>query len=175
MFDNQFRHDFWPLDVGQMPCAFNDFKTRAGDERGRLLNQSDGRRAVLVADQAQGRRLDPSGMGSEVGALQGAASGKIALARRHAAHIADNRLHNHAGNFILEFVKSFLHRLFVVERQRQREFGLLIQHAGGRYLLVGNDGFADATAAAAYATLPGDTLVFATPPGGTVAIDLSGL
>ena len=50
----------------------------------------------------------------------------------------------------------------------------IIQHAGGRYLLVGNDGFADATAAAAAATLPGDTLVFATPPGGTVAIDLSG-
>src|SRR3984957_3944391 len=72
-----------------MPCAFNDFKTRAGDERGRLLNQSDGRGAVLVADQAQGRRLDPSGIGSEVSALQGAASGKIALARRsreHGAH-----------------------------------------------------------------------------------------
>src|SRR5262245_4489363 len=50
----------------------------------------------------------------------------------------------------------------------------IIQHAGGRYLLVGNDGFADAAAAAAYATLPGDTLVFATPPGGTVTIDLGG-
>ena len=43
----------------------------------------------MVADQAQGRRLDPSGIGSEVGALQGAASGEIALARRsreHGAH-----------------------------------------------------------------------------------------
>ena len=30
----------------------------------------------------------------------------------------------------------------------------IIQHAGGRYLLVGNDGFADATAAAAAATHP---------------------
>ena len=50
----------------------------------------------------------------------------------------------------------------------------IVAHSGGRYLLVGNGGFADATAAAAYATLPGDTLVFATPPGGTVAIDLSG-
>ena len=50
----------------------------------------------------------------------------------------------------------------------------IIQHAGGRYLLVGNDGFADATAAAASATRPGDTLVFATPPGGTVTIDLGG-
>ena len=43
----------------------------------------------MVADQAQGRRLDPSGIGSKVGALQGAASGKIALARRsreHGAH-----------------------------------------------------------------------------------------
>ena len=50
----------------------------------------------------------------------------------------------------------------------------IVAHSGGRYLLVGNGGFADTTAAAAYATLPGDTLVFATPPGGTVAIDLSG-
>jgi trimeric autotransporter adhesin len=48
----------------------------------------------------------------------------------------------------------------------------IIQHAGGRYLLVGNDGFADAAAAAAYATRPGDTLVFATTPGGMVTIDL---
>src|SRR5277367_1299588 len=72
-----------------MPCAFNDFKTRARDERGRFPNQGDGRGAVLVADQTQGRRLDPSGIWSEVGALQGPASGKIALARRsreHGAH-----------------------------------------------------------------------------------------
>jgi hypothetical protein len=43
----------------------------------------------LVADQAEGRRLDPSGIWSEVGALQGPASGKIALARHsreHGAH-----------------------------------------------------------------------------------------
>jgi trimeric autotransporter adhesin len=50
----------------------------------------------------------------------------------------------------------------------------IVQHAGGRYLLVGNGGFADATAAAAAATLPGDTLVFATVPGGPVDIDLGG-
>ena len=72
-----------------MPCAFNDFEMRAGDERGRFPNQGDGRGPVLVADQAQGRRLDPPGIRSKVGALQGAASGKIALARRsreHGAH-----------------------------------------------------------------------------------------
>jgi hypothetical protein len=91
VFENQFRHDFWPLDVWQMPCAFNGFKTRAGDKRGRFPNQSDGRRAVLVADQAQGRRLDSCGIGSEVGALQGAAGGEIALARRSRGHGA------HAG------------------------------------------------------------------------------
>jgi trimeric autotransporter adhesin len=50
----------------------------------------------------------------------------------------------------------------------------IVQHAGGRYLLVGNGGFADATAAAAAATHPGDTLVFATTPGGTVDINLGG-
>ena len=53
----------------------------------------------------------------------------------------------------------------------------IIEHGGGRYLLVdptGHSGFADATAAAAAATRPGDTLVFATPPGGTVTIDLGG-
>src|SRR6202453_5468859 len=89
MFGKQFRHDFWPLDVWQMPCAFNDFKTRAGDERGRFPNQSDRRGSVLVADQAQGRRLDPPGIWSEVGALQGPASGQKTLARRsreHGAH-----------------------------------------------------------------------------------------
>jgi hypothetical protein len=86
VFENPFRHDFRPLDVWQMPCAFNDFKTRAGDQRGRFPNQSDGRRAVLVADQAKGRRFDPSGIWSEVGALQGPAGGKIALARRPREH-----------------------------------------------------------------------------------------
>src|SRR5580704_2641836 len=75
-----------------MPRAFNDFKARAGDKRGRFLDQSDGRGAVLVADQAQGRGLDPSGIGSEVGALQSPAGGKIALARRsreHGAHTGE--------------------------------------------------------------------------------------
>ena len=50
----------------------------------------------------------------------------------------------------------------------------IVQHAGGRYLLVGNGGFATAADAAAAATHAGDTLVFATPPGGPVAIDLGG-
>ena len=52
MFSDQFRHDFRLFDVRQMARAFNDFKARAGDKRGRFLNQSDGRGAVLVADQA---------------------------------------------------------------------------------------------------------------------------
>ena len=50
----------------------------------------------------------------------------------------------------------------------------IIQHAGGRYLLVGNGGFATAADAAAAATHAGDTLVFATPPVGPVDIDLGG-
>ena len=50
----------------------------------------------------------------------------------------------------------------------------IVQHAGGRYLLVGNGGFADATAAAAAATQPGDILVFATAPSGPVDINLGG-
>ena len=49
-----------------------------------------------------------------------------------------------------------------------------MQHAGGRYLLVGNGGFATAADAAAAATHAGDTLVFATPPVGPVDIDLGG-
>ena len=43
----------------------------------------------------------------------------------------------------------------------------IIQHAGGRYLLVdptGHSGFADANEAAQAATRPGDTIVFAAPP-----------
>ena len=53
----------------------------------------------------------------------------------------------------------------------------IIEHGGGRYLLVdptGHSGFATANEAAQQATRPGDTLVFATPPGGTVTIDLGG-
>ena len=50
----------------------------------------------------------------------------------------------------------------------------IVQHAGGRYLLVGNGGFATAADAAAAATHAGDTLVFATPPVGPVDIDLGG-
>ena len=53
----------------------------------------------------------------------------------------------------------------------------IIEHGGGRYLLVdptGHSGFATANEAAQHATRPGDTLVFATPPGGTVTIDLGG-
>ena len=43
----------------------------------------------------------------------------------------------------------------------------IVQHSGGRYLLVdptGNSGFTDVNAAVQAATLPGDTIVFATPP-----------
>ena len=47
----------------------------------------------------------------------------------------------------------------------------IVQHAGGRYLLVGNGGFIDAAAAAAAATQAGDTILFATPPA-TIEINL---
>ena len=47
----------------------------------------------------------------------------------------------------------------------------IVQHSGGRYLLVGNGGFANATDANAAATQPGDVVVFATS---TTVIDLSG-
>jgi Ca2+-binding RTX toxin-like protein len=47
----------------------------------------------------------------------------------------------------------------------------IIQHSGGRYLLVGNGGFADAASALAAATQPGDVLVFA---NSSSVIDLSG-
>ena len=43
----------------------------------------------------------------------------------------------------------------------------IIQHSGGRYLLVdptGHSGFADANTAAQAATRPGDTIIFAAPP-----------
>ena len=43
----------------------------------------------------------------------------------------------------------------------------IVQHSGGRYLLVdptGNSGFTDVNDAVQAATLPGDTLVFTTPP-----------
>ena len=40
----------------------------------------------------------------------------------------------------------------------------IVQHAGGRYLLVGNGGFADTAAAALAASQAGDTIMFATPP-----------
>ena len=53
------RHDLRLLDIWQMTRALNDLKARAGDERRRFLNQGDGRGAVLIADQAKGRRLDP--------------------------------------------------------------------------------------------------------------------
>jgi hypothetical protein len=48
----------------------------------------------------------------------------------------------------------------------------IVQHGDGRYLLVGNGGFADATTAAAAATQPDDIIVFATPPA-EIVIDLS--
>ncbi len=35
-----------------MTRPLDDFKARASDERRRFLNQSDGRGAVLIADQA---------------------------------------------------------------------------------------------------------------------------
>ncbi len=44
----------------------------------------------------------------------------------------------------------------------------IVKHAGGRFLLVGNGGFADADAAADRATQPGDIILFAVPPAETV-------
>jgi Ca2+-binding RTX toxin-like protein len=49
----------------------------------------------------------------------------------------------------------------------------IVQHGGGRYLLVGNGGFADATTAVEAATQPGDIIVFATPPADPIVVDLS--
>jgi Ca2+-binding RTX toxin-like protein len=52
----------------------------------------------------------------------------------------------------------------------------IVQHAGGRYLLVGNGGFATVAAAAAAAAPVGDTIVLATPPapGTPIEVDLTG-
>jgi len=52
----------------------------------------------------------------------------------------------------------------------------IVQHSGGRYLLVGDGGFADLTAAAAVATQAGDTILVETPPTPTtpVVVDLTG-
>jgi Ca2+-binding RTX toxin-like protein len=51
----------------------------------------------------------------------------------------------------------------------------IVQHGGGRYLLVGNGGFADAATAATAATQAGDTIVFAAPPppDNPIVIDLT--
>ncbi|MEP4469253.1 MAG: hypothetical protein ABJ060_02910 [Bauldia litoralis] len=43
----------------------------------------------------------------------------------------------------------------------------IVSHSGGRFLLVGGTGFADATTAAGFATNPGDVLLYAVPPAKT--------
>lgn len=50
----------------------------------------------------------------------------------------------------------------------------IVEHAAGRFILFGNGGFATLEEAIAYATRPGDTVVFATPPaaGENVAVDV---
>ena len=52
----------------------------------------------------------------------------------------------------------------------------IVAHSGGRYLLVGNGGFASVAAAAAVANHVGDMIVLATPPapGTPVDVDLTG-
>ena len=52
MLSDHTRHNLRLLDVRQMSRARNDLKARAGDERRGFLDQSDGRLAVLIADQA---------------------------------------------------------------------------------------------------------------------------
>ena len=74
-----------------MARALNDLKARAFDERRGLPHQGDRGGAVLIADQAKGRRFDQARIGPKVGALQGAASGKIARSRRPREHGANAR------------------------------------------------------------------------------------
>jgi len=52
----------------------------------------------------------------------------------------------------------------------------IVAHSGGRYLLVGNGGFASVAAAAAVANHVGDMIVLATPPapGTPIDVDLTG-
>ena len=52
----------------------------------------------------------------------------------------------------------------------------IVAHSGGRYLLVGNGGFASVAAAAAVASHVGDMIVLATPPapGTPIDVDLTG-
>ncbi len=49
----------------------------------------------------------------------------------------------------------------------------IVQHAGGRYLLVGNGGFGTAAAAALAATQAGDTIKFAVEPAPDVPIEIN--
>jgi Ca2+-binding RTX toxin-like protein len=48
-----------------------------------------------------------------------------------------------------------------------------VEHSGGRYVLVGNGGFATLTDAVNAATRPGDTILFAAPPTDPIDIDVS--
>src|SRR5271154_4017985 len=67
-----------------------------GDQPRRLSHQGHGGGAVLVADEAKGRRFDRAGVGPKVGALQGAAGGEIALFRRPRQHGAKAGEFRHA-------------------------------------------------------------------------------
>src|SRR6185437_9195146 len=55
---------------------------------------------------------------------------QITFTRRDAAHVAHHWLHDHAGNLAFELLESFFNSLLVVERQRERELGLLRQNTG---------------------------------------------
>jgi RTX calcium-binding nonapeptide repeat (4 copies)/FG-GAP-like repeat len=49
----------------------------------------------------------------------------------------------------------------------------IVRHGGGRYLLVGDGGFADLAAASAAATQAGDTILVSAPPNNPVVVDLT--
>src|SRR5579872_6345056 len=46
---------------------------------------------------------------------------QIIVSRRNTSHVPHHRLHDHARDLVLEFLKRILHRLDVIEWQRQRE------------------------------------------------------
>src|SRR5271163_545783 len=93
---DQPRHGGWLLHIRQMARAFDDLKPRAFDQPRSLSHQGHGGGAVLVADEAKGRRLDRAGVGPKVGAPQGAAGGEIALFRRPRQHGAKAGEFRHA-------------------------------------------------------------------------------
>ena len=91
MMVDQSRQGLGLLDAGDMPGARDELEPRPRNEVARAADEIGGRRAVLVAGDAEGRGADGAGIRRQVRVADGRAGSRVALDRGAREHVGPAR------------------------------------------------------------------------------------